>query len=84
MTRPVASGGAGGACAPHFLADQLTLSQPGGAHYAHHITTCHPGFLDLATALVTLEKIFLKFLLVVDYFSLLHKFVQNHKFSNKK
>ena len=29
--RPVASGGAGGgACAPHFLADQLTLSQPGG------------------------------------------------------
>ena len=31
--------------------------------------TCHPRFLDLATALVTLEKIFLKFLLVVDYFS---------------
>ena len=37
--------------APHFLADQLTLSQPGGAHYAHHIHTCHPGFFDLATAL---------------------------------
>ena len=30
--RPVASGGAGGACTPHFLADQLTLSQPGGGH----------------------------------------------------
>ena len=34
-----------------FLADQLTLSQPGGADYTHHITTCHPGFSDLATAL---------------------------------
>ena len=32
---------------PQFLADQLTLSQPGG-----HITTCPPGFSDLATALV--------------------------------
>jgi hypothetical protein len=33
------------------LADQLTLSQPGGAHYAHHITKCNPGFSDLATGL---------------------------------
>jgi hypothetical protein len=24
---------------PHFLADQLTLFQPGGADYAHHIIT---------------------------------------------
>jgi hypothetical protein len=31
-----------------------------------------------------LEKIFLKFLHAGDYFSLLHKSVENHKFSNKK
>ena len=30
ICRPVASGGAGEARAPHFLADHLTLSQPGG------------------------------------------------------
>ena len=36
---------------PQILADQLTLSQPGGAGYAHHITTGIPGFLDLPTAL---------------------------------
>ena len=30
-----------------------------------------------------LEKIFLKFLHVGDYFPLLHKSAQNHKFSNK-
>ena len=24
------------------MADYLTVSQPGGADYAHHITTCHP------------------------------------------
>ena len=29
------------------------------------------------------EKIFLKFLHAGDYFSILHKSVQNHKFSNK-
>ena len=27
-----------------ILEDQLTLSEPGGADYAHHIST--PGFLD--------------------------------------
>ena len=27
---------------PQILADQLTLSQPGRAYYAHHITTCPP------------------------------------------
>ena len=32
-------------------ADQLTLSQPGGADYAHHSTTCPPGFLTLAASL---------------------------------
>ena len=36
---------------PQILADQLTLSQPGGADYAHHITTGTPGFSDFPTAL---------------------------------
>ena len=34
-----------------ILADQLTLSEPGGADYAHHINTGSPGFSDLPTAL---------------------------------
>ena len=36
---------------PQIFADQLTLSQPGGADYAHHINTGTPGFSDLPTAL---------------------------------
>ena len=36
---------------PQILAGQLTLSQPGGADYAHYITTGTPGFSDLSTAL---------------------------------
>ena len=51
FTSPVArGGGSGGASAPQFLADQLTLYQPGG----HIIPTQYykpPGFSDLATAL---------------------------------
>ena len=43
--------GAGGAMTPQILADQLTLSQPGGADYAHLIYTGIPGFSDLPTAL---------------------------------
>ena len=38
-------------CHPQILADQLTLSQPGWADYAHHNTTDTPGFLDLPMAL---------------------------------
>ena len=34
-----------------FMADQLTLFQPGGTDYAHLITTGTPGFSDLPTAL---------------------------------
>ena len=34
--------GAGGARAPHLLADQLTLSQPGGAHYPHPVLRAPP------------------------------------------
>ena len=41
----------GGAWHPQILADQLTLSQPGGADYAHLIYTGIPGFSDLPTAL---------------------------------
>jgi hypothetical protein len=36
---------------PQILADQLTLSQPGGADYAYHIIIGTPGFSDLPTAL---------------------------------
>ena len=36
---------------PQILADQLTLSQPGGTDYAHLIPTGTPGFLDLPTTL---------------------------------
>ena len=36
---------------PPILSNQLTLSQPGWADYAHHSTKCPPGFSDLATAL---------------------------------
>ena len=36
---------------PQILANQLTLSQPGGTDYAHHSTMSPPGFLDLATGL---------------------------------
>ena len=32
-------GGGGGLQPPQTLTDQLTLSQPGGADYAHHSTT---------------------------------------------
>ena len=37
---------------PQILADQLTLYQPGGADYAHHITTGTSGFSDLPMALI--------------------------------
>ena len=72
--RAVASGGAGGACASVFLADQLTLSQPGGEHYVHHITTCPPsGFSNLATALL-IEYVHSNFVL--------HAWVKMYHFGN--
>ena len=37
---------------PQILADQLNLSQPGGADYSHHISTCTPWFPDLPTVLL--------------------------------
>ena len=45
--RPVASGGAGG----QFLADELTLYQPGGHIIPTQYYVPPPGFSDLATAL---------------------------------
>ena len=36
---------------PQILADQLTLSQPGGADYVHYINTGTPRFSDFPTAL---------------------------------
>ena len=47
--RTVGAGGTG--AGPQSLADHLTLSQSGWTNYAHHITTCPPGFSDLPTAL---------------------------------
>ena len=38
------------------MAPQLTLSQPGGADYAHHITTGTPGFSNLPTALLSMRR----------------------------
>ena len=35
-------GGLGVLQPPQYLTDQLTLSQPGGADYAHHSTTSPP------------------------------------------
>ena len=32
---------------PHFLEDQLTLSQPGGAHYPHPVLRAPPDFQTL-------------------------------------
>ena len=49
------SRGGGGELPSHFLADQLTLSQPGGT-LSPPSTTSHPGFSDLAMALQALRK----------------------------
>jgi hypothetical protein len=57
VSRPVGAGAAGGVpWHPQILSDQLTLSQPGGADYAHHFTTGTPGFSDLPTALVREQR----------------------------
>ena len=49
--RPVVPEGAGDAWHPHIWVDQLTLFQPEGAEYAHHITVSTPGFENLTTSL---------------------------------
>ena len=50
-TGPSQVGGPGGPVPPHFLADQLTISQPGGGTLSLPSTTSPPGISDLATAL---------------------------------
>jgi hypothetical protein len=45
-------GGGGGMPPTQVLADQLTLSQPRGAHYSHPLL-CAPGFPDLTIALTS-------------------------------
>ena len=40
-------GGRGGTCPPPLLADQLTLSQPGRAHYPHPVIRAPPDFQTL-------------------------------------
>jgi hypothetical protein len=39
------------------LGAQLTLFQPWGADYAHHITDCPPGFENLAASLSLSKKV---------------------------
>ena len=39
--------GGGGHVPPHSLADQLTLSQPGGAHYPHPVVCAPQDFQTL-------------------------------------
>ena len=39
--------GPGGLVPPRFLSDQLTLSQPGGAHYPHPVLLAPPDFYTL-------------------------------------
>ena len=47
MTGLSQAGGPGGHVPPHFLADQLTLSQPGGAHYPRPVLCAPPDFQTL-------------------------------------
>ena len=49
--RAVVSGGARGALAPPEFEVLLTLFQPEGADYAHHITASTLGFENLTTSL---------------------------------
>jgi hypothetical protein len=47
LCRPVASGGAGGHVPPQFLAEQLTLSQPGGQIMPTTVLSALPDFQTL-------------------------------------
>jgi hypothetical protein len=53
LFRAVVSGGARGALAtPRNLEVLLTIFQPEGADYVHHITPSTPGFDNLTTSLL--------------------------------
>ena len=45
------AGGLGELSPTRNLGVQVTLFQPGGADYAHHITACPPGFENLTASL---------------------------------
>ena len=55
--RPVASGGARGACAPPVFGRTANPISTRGADYAHHSTKCPPRFSDLATALTCIRNL---------------------------
>ena len=58
-----------------ILADQLTLFQPGGTDFANLITTGTPGFSDLPTALILLDRIgqrINKYLVICKWWLLKH------------
>ena len=50
------TGGQGGRTPPQFLADQLTLSRPGGAHYPHPVLHAPPDFQTLRHAWTPLHS----------------------------
>ena len=53
--RDAARGGAGGAAAPPDFGRSVNPISTRGADYAHHSTTCPPGFLTLAASLVKIS-----------------------------
>ena len=60
--------GTKGAAPPplQILADELTLFQPKGADYAHHITTRPPGFYDLPKALLCIWPLMNWFCILIE------------------
>ena len=84
LNRGVVPGGAG----PQILADQLTLSQPEGADYAHQIILAHPDFQTFLLESVQdfLIKLGIKplmHLLEISTFSLNNVMVRLTKIMNK-
>ena len=84
FSRPVVPGGAGD------LNDQLTLSQPGGADYAHHITMAPPhfpsalfsGWLTKAYVIRSRKKYLMGLLSHTVYFGDKHGQIKGQKFNN--
>ena len=54
---PSPGGGLGGLQPPQFLADQLTLSQPGGVHYPHPVLQAPPDFQTLRRTWYSISKL---------------------------
>ena len=64
---------------PQILAGQLTLSQPGGADYAHYITTGTTGFADLHEALMLIALNHLLWIMFPLFLFKLHKHFKGNK-----